>query len=101
MTEFNDLPQAGSCRLIDFDRAEVLTLKTDSQEEYFFLVVLGVKPYRDMEVDLAPLTYVEQPEYWGIEVVGRLAAGGGPDVIAPYVASIPLADITGTKGIEV
>jgi hypothetical protein len=97
---FNDLPKAGSCRLIDFERAKVLALKTTDPPQYF-LVVLGTKPFPNMEVSLVPRTYVQQPEYWGIEVVGLLPGGGGPDPTAPYVAAIPLAGITGTKGIEV
>jgi len=65
---FDDLPQAGTYRLIDFDRAEILVVKTSSQGEHFFLIVLGTKPYLNMEVDLAPRTYVRPPDYWGIEV---------------------------------
>jgi len=89
-TGVDDLPQAGTCWLIDFDRAEVLVVKTSSQGEQFFLVVLGMKPYLNMEVDLAPQTYVRPPDYWGIEVFGYLPGGGGPTALAPYVASIPL-----------
>jgi hypothetical protein len=100
LPDFNDLPKADSCRLIDFDRAKVLALETTDPPQYF-LVVLGTKPFPNMEVRLVPRKYVQQPEYWGIEVVGSLPSGGGPDPTAPYVASIPLANITGTKGIEV
>jgi hypothetical protein len=46
-----------------------------------------------------PLIYIQQPEYWGIEVVGCLPGIGLPE--APYTISIPLDGITGTKGIEV
>jgi hypothetical protein len=54
-----------------------------------------------MEVDLVPLVFIQQPEYWGIEVVGRLPGGIGLPVQAPYSVSINLSGITGTKGIEV
>jgi hypothetical protein len=58
-------------------------------------------------VDLAPLAYVGRPEYWGIEVVGRLPMGIGlpseevqHDVT--YDVTIPLySGLTGTEGIEI
>ena len=53
-----------------------------------------------MTVRLSPLIYIRQPEYWGIEVVGSLP-GFCLTALAPYTVSIPLAGITGTKGIEV
>lgn len=54
-----------------------------------------------MEVDLIPLVYIRQPEYWGIEVTGCLPAGIGLPTTAPYIASLPLNGIIGTRGIEV
>jgi hypothetical protein len=54
-----------------------------------------------MEVDLTPLVYIRQPEFWGIEVIGRLPGGIGLPTTAPYTASLPLNGITGTKGVEV
>ena len=48
----------------------------------------------------APVIYIQQPEYWAIEVVGSLRGIGLP-ALAPYAVSIPLAGIIGTKGIEV
>ena len=97
--EYEALPKAGSHRLIDFEQAEVVTLKSFPPQ--YMLVVRGTKPYLNMRVKLAPLVYIRQPEYWGIEVVGRLRGGIGLPAVAPYTASIPLAGITGTEGIEV
>jgi hypothetical protein len=54
-----------------------------------------------MEVQLVPLVFVQQPEFWGIEVVGRLPGGIGLPALTPYDVSIPLSGIIGTKGIEV
>jgi hypothetical protein len=53
-----------------------------------------------MEVELAPLVYIRQPEYWEIEVLGRLSGIGLP-ALAPYTAALRLAGVTGTKGVEV
>jgi hypothetical protein len=94
-----ELPAPTSTRLIDFEKVEIRTLESFPPQHV--LVVSGTKPYMNMKVTLEPLTYIRQPEYWGIEVVGRLPGGIGLPALAPYTVSIPLAGITGTKGIEV
>jgi hypothetical protein len=99
LKEYHDLPRAGSCRLIDFESVEIVTL--ESFPPQYVLVVRGEKPYLNMRVELVPLVYIQQPEYWGIEVVGRLRGGIWLPAIAPYTVSIPLRGITGTMGIEV
>ena len=94
-----ELPAPASSRLIDFDRVEVVTL--ESFPPQFVLVVSGTKPFLNMDVSLVPLVYVRQPEYWGIEVVGRLPGGIGLPALAPYRVSLALAGSLGTQGIEV
>jgi len=96
--EFQGLPQSEACRLIDFDEADVVTLEIFPPQH--ILVVSGMKPYRNMDVSLRPRVYIQQPEYWGIEVVGSLPGFGLP-VMTPYTVSIRLAGIMGTEGIEV
>jgi hypothetical protein len=57
-----------------------------------------------MRVELEPLTYVTRPEYWGIEVVGRLRGGIALPTVAPFSASIEVGGrdgIMGIKGFEV
>jgi hypothetical protein len=95
MKELNDFTPAQSCRVIQFEEAEVHPGIVG-----WILVVRGNKPYMNMNVELVPLIYIQQPEYWGIEVVGRLNGMGLP-AITPYTVSIPLDSITGSKGIEV
>jgi hypothetical protein len=73
MEGYESLPKAGSYRLLDFEWAEVAAL--ESFPPRFLLRVGGTKPYANMSVDLSPLVYIRQPEYWGIEVVGRLRGG--------------------------
>lgn len=94
---FQALPSPDSCRLIDFDSAKVITLR--SLPPQHVLVVSGQKPYFNMTVSLSPLVYIRQPEYWGIEVVGCLPGLGLP-VVTPYVESLDLAGTIGTCGIE-
>lgn len=97
-------PPTGLSRLIDFERADVITQMIYPPRPT--LVVQGVKPNPAVEVTLVPLVYVSQPEYWGIQVVGTLDASGGPrpaQPIAnvPYSAELPLAGVNGSKGVEV
>jgi hypothetical protein len=95
---FAALPAAESVRRLDFERAEVVAMKGDPPQ--FVLFVRGTKPYLNMQVELSPLVYVRQPEYWEIEVLGRLTGIGLP-ALAPYSVSLRLAGVTGSRGIEV
>jgi len=95
MTEFSSLPQSEACRIINFEKAQVHKVNGA-----WVLSVNGTKPWINMEVKLAALIYIRQPEYWGIEVVGCLSGVGLP-AIAPYYVSLPIASFLGTKGIEV
>ena len=92
----NPAPQ--SCRLIDFEKVDV---RPGIIPNTFFLTVAGTKPCTNMRVELIPLVYVRCPEYWGIEVVGCLPNGICLTATEPYNVTIPLAGITGSRGIEV
>ncbi|MEV0384357.1 hypothetical protein [Nonomuraea sp. NPDC050643] len=94
---FAELPAPASVKLIDFEEARVVP---GIVPKTFILIVSGTKPYLNMKVELSPLVYIRQPEYWGIEVIGSLSGIGLPTT-APYTVSIPLDGILGTKGIEV
>jgi hypothetical protein len=96
--ELQDLPQPVSTRLLDFERVEIFTVDTFPPRH--ILVVSGRKPYWNMKVTLSPLTYIRQPEYWGIEVIGSVGERVLPSPGAPYTVSLPLTSI-GTCGIEV
>ncbi|MFG1685629.1 hypothetical protein ACGFNP_36090 [Nonomuraea sp. NPDC049269] len=91
-------PGPSSTRLIDFEEARVIPGIIPNT---FILVVRGEKPYLNMRVELVPLRYVHRPDYWGIEVTGRLPGGIGLPVTTPYTASLPLDGILGYRGIEV
>jgi hypothetical protein len=88
-------------RLIDFERAEVITPMIYPPQPR--LVVTGVLPY-PMDVSLAPLMYVSRPQWWGIQVVG--STGPGPSATPaitsiPYTVQLDLQGISGKEGIEV
>jgi hypothetical protein len=91
-------------QLVDFESAEVISPMIYPPQPT--LVVSGVKPHPEMEISLKPLVYVSQPQYQGIQVVGRPALPEGP-YPAPAIAPVPysvqlrLDDITGTEGVEV
>lgn len=58
---YTSLPAAESCRLVRFDRAEVVT--PESFPPQHLLTLGGTEPLPNVEVDLAPLAFVRQPEY--------------------------------------
>jgi hypothetical protein len=99
MERFTSAPPATGFRLLDFDYADVVTL--ESFPPQFVLRVSGTKPMANMQVQLVPLIFIRQPEYWGIEVVGSLPGGIGLPALAPYEVSLPLTGFLGTQGIEV
>lgn len=98
--EFEALPQPSSCRLIDFDKDKTEVVPGVVSGTYI-LIIRGTKPYVNMQVNLVPLVYIRQPEYWGLEITGCLPEGIGLPAIEPYTAILPLNVIIGTKGIEV
>jgi hypothetical protein len=93
-----EAPPATNCRMIDFASAQVRTLPAVPPQRV--LVVRGEKPYLNMQVNLVPLVYIRQPEYWGIEVTGCLPEVGLP-AVADYVVKLDLEGTIGTHGIEV
>ena len=96
--DMGKLPPAQTHRRIDFQKAEVRVFESFPPQRV--LVVSGVKPYMNMAVELVPVVYIRQPEYWEIEVVGSLRGVGLP-AEAPYTVSLNLAASTGSRGIVV
>ena len=94
---FEALPHASTCRRIDFEKADVVPGFVSNT---FFLIVAGTKPWLTMTVELHPLIYIGQPEYWGIEVVG-CQTGIGLPTAAPYHVALDITHLLGTRGIEV
>ncbi|MCA6122301.1 hypothetical protein J6500_10430 [Bradyrhizobium sp. WSM 1704] len=97
LKQFESLPHSTSCRLIDFDDVRVVP---GIVPKSFILIVSGTKPWVTMKVELHPLIYIRQPEYWGIEVVGCQSGIGLPQT-APYQVSLDISHLLGTKGVEV
>jgi hypothetical protein len=98
LQRFAASPPASAFRLIDFSYADVVIL--ESFPPQFVLRVSGTKPYANMTVQLVPLVYVQQPEYWEIEVVGSLSGIGLP-AEQPYEVSLAITSFLGTAGVEV
>lgn len=93
---FSKLPQSKACRRIDFDNVQIVP---GFVKDTWFAVVSGTKPWVTMKVNLVPLVYIRQPEYWGIEVIGCQTGIGLPQQ-APYTNTISAHNM-GTKGIEI
>ena|ERR1700750_992226 len=94
---FQKLPAPSLCRLIDFKEAEVVP---GIVNDTFILIVAGVKPWITMSVELHPLIYITQPDFWGIEVVGCQKGIGLPQT-GTYQVSLDISHFRGKKGIEV
>ncbi|SHG09264.1 hypothetical protein [Bradyrhizobium erythrophlei] len=94
---FEALPHSSTCRLIDFDKADVVP---GFVSKTFFLIVAGTKPWLTMKVELHPLINIARPEYCGIEVVACQQGIGLPQT-APYHVALDITHLLGTKGIEV
>jgi hypothetical protein len=92
------LPAPQSCRLIDFDAAEV---RPGIVNGTWILIVKGTVPCSTMSVELVPLVYIRRPEFWEVEVVGCLR---GPVCLATtktFTEVLPLDGTIGTEGIDV
>jgi hypothetical protein len=95
---YQELPPPSTVRRIDFDHARVITLRTFPPQ--YILQVSGTKPDLNMRIELLPLVYIRQPEFWEIEVVGTVRGVALPTT-TPYVVSLPVTATLGTDGIEV
>jgi hypothetical protein len=93
---FESLPFAQACRRIDFDWIEVREPTRGGR----MLLVSGIKQWADLRVTLEPMPYREMPEFWVIEVVGRLAASGLPALV-DFCVALPLDSFQGRRGIEI
>ncbi len=98
LTDFIALPTTQSSRLIDFRSAEV---RPGFVPDTWFLIVSGVAPCSNMTVSLVPLIYIQQPDYWGIEVIGTLPSGICVTAIKPYMVTLDISHTLGKAGIEV
>ena len=91
------LPPSESHKVLPISSYE---LRPGSQAGTWILVVRGHAPCLNTNVSLEPSIYVQQPEYWRIEVVGSTPGGICLTGVKEYTAVLPLAGTTGTKGIE-
>ncbi|HJU22485.1 MAG TPA: hypothetical protein VJ891_08245 [Casimicrobiaceae bacterium] len=95
---FESLPCARTCRRIDFDLVEVR--ERTGLGGGRLLVVSGIKPWLDLRVTLEPRSYREAPDFWAIELVGRLTASGLPGLV-DFSVALPLESVQGRIGIEI
>ena len=95
---FTALPPSSSCRIINFETAQVVP---GFFPKTLFLIVTGVKPWVTMTVELRPLIYIKQPEYWGIEVVVAVTVLAFHTVCKIFAASQRPNEISGLSYAEV
>lgn len=93
---FESLPCALAYRRIDFDLIELREPSRGGR----LLLVSGITQWADLRVTLEPMAYHETPDFWVIEVVGRLTATGLPALV-DFCVALPLDSFQGRRGIEV
>jgi hypothetical protein len=98
LAAYGSLPLSRSHRLLDFEEADVDIRESDPPQ--LMLRVRGTAPYPAMRITLEPRIYLQQPDLWGIEVVGVLVEPGSPRP-TPYEVRLDLSGPMGIKGIEV
>lgn len=97
VTEPGAVPTA-LCPLVDFDTAQFVW---DPVTGHRVLEVQGVAGYAGMQIELAPLAYVRQPEFWAIQVTG-CAPGTGLSVMTPYTATLDIDEYApGRQGADI
>lgn len=105
LSSIQEAPNASSSRLLARNVNDVrgqAQILPGAEPGTYSLVVAGYKPYANMDVELLPLIYVAQPDYWGIEVVGTIRSGIVLPATIPFATEpLLLANVTGKKGIEV
>ena len=79
--------------LIDFDSASL-------DKSGKTLTIVGTTPTSNWKIELEPLVYVQQPDYWEIRVMGEQQA---PflNVLTPYTKTKDVTHTFGKKGIVV
>jgi len=87
-------------RTVDGTRATAM-IRPGFLDDTFFLLLDGKKPHGNTWVELKPVTYVQQPEYWQIDVVECRNAVVATAVISPYgFDPQEISKFMGKKGVE-
>jgi hypothetical protein len=87
-------PNPQVCVPIDFEDARVIFRPGPTLQ-----VVGPLGAFRTVE--LRPVQYIQQPEYWEINVIGCGPQGGAAQPSASYLETLSIADTLGTKGVAV
>lgn len=94
-----------SCTAVVFERATVTETSVgaagDPAAPTYHLEVQGQTAYFNQRVQLVPVTYIRQPEYWIIEVQGCMSGDIGLPATRPYTATLDFQGSMGTRGIAV
>jgi len=94
-------PPPTTCNLIDFEKATVEPIATTGTSTRYRLTVSGTQPFLQMSVKLVPRVYIQQPDFWGIEVTGCRPGEVGLPVAVPYTVTFDFTGPMGKRGIEV
>ena len=92
--EWEKRPQPYGCRLMDWDEVKIVGGFAGT----YVAIVSGTKKSPATGVHLSLRTYVHQPDYWGIEVIGCM---NGIDFVPNEKYTVTSPANLGTKGIEI
>ena len=89
-------PAAKECVPVDFATAELTR-----EDGRILLKVSGETPHPGMSIEVRPVLYVMQPEYWLMSLVACAPSSTKPTGAAvPFAAAISVGGSVGRKGIE-
>lgn len=93
-------PPQQTCRPLDFERAIIEQGDAKGATAQWNLTVNGM--VSGGHAALRPVTYIQQPDYWMIEVdVCSQPGVSYPAAFFPYTVTLDLTGVLGTKGVEV
>jgi hypothetical protein len=83
--------------LISYEDARI---ESPGDQYFSYLVVSGLSAYANIRVELMPLVYITQPDYWEVELVGSVVNFALP-AVTPFEVRLPLERSYGSEGIRV
>jgi heat shock protein HslJ len=89
-----------NCTTIDYTKASVAPVASAATAGTNRLTVTGTVPATNFTVTLRPLVYIQQPAFWGIEVVRCQTAPIGATIVRPFTATYDFTGALGRCGVE-
>lgn len=76
-------------------------VSVEEKDGHTFLMASGTLPCLNMEAELLEAVYIRQPEWWEIELTGKMEGDICLESIKPYTIRKDISGCIGTRGIIV